>query len=168
MTSIRCVAPSNGCKSIRGVDRVLFAMKANSNPAVLRTVHDAGLGFECVSPGEIRRVLELFPDIDRDRILFTPNFAPRSEYRIRHRAESLADPRQPVPAAGVGRDVPGARHLPAPGYRPRARAPPARAHGGRAFQVRHPLVRARRGAGPRGPLRTPASWASMPTLAAAS
>jgi diaminopimelate decarboxylase/aspartate kinase len=33
-----------------------------------------------VSPGEIKRVLELFPDIDRKRILFTPNFAPRAEY----------------------------------------------------------------------------------------
>lgn len=69
-------------KSIPGVSRVLFAMKANSNPAVLREVHDAGLGFECVSPGEIRRVLDLFPGIDRKRILFTPNFAPRDEYRI--------------------------------------------------------------------------------------
>jgi diaminopimelate decarboxylase/aspartate kinase len=67
-------------QSVRGVGRVLFAMKANSNPDVLRVVHDAGLGFECVSPGEIRRVLELFPGIDRQRILFTPNFAPREEY----------------------------------------------------------------------------------------
>ncbi len=69
-------------QSIRGVDRVLFAMKANSNPDVLRTVHDAGLGFECVSPGEIQRVLDLFPGIDRGRILFTPNFAPRGEYEF--------------------------------------------------------------------------------------
>ncbi|MCL4776061.1 MAG: bifunctional aspartate kinase/diaminopimelate decarboxylase [Gammaproteobacteria bacterium] len=69
-------------KAIPGLGRVLFAMKANSNPAVLREVHDAGLGFECVSPGEIRRVLELFPGIDRDRILFTPNFAPREEYQF--------------------------------------------------------------------------------------
>ena len=67
-------------KAIPALGRVLFAMKANSNPAVLRVVHDAGLGFECVSPGEIRRVLELFPGIDRSRILFTPNFAPREEY----------------------------------------------------------------------------------------
>ena len=33
-----------------------------------------------VSPGEIDHVLALFPDIDRQRILYTPNFAPRSEY----------------------------------------------------------------------------------------
>jgi diaminopimelate decarboxylase/aspartate kinase len=55
-------------------------MKANSHTDVLRTVHERGLSFECVSPGEISRVLELFPRIDRTRILFTPNFAPRGEY----------------------------------------------------------------------------------------
>jgi diaminopimelate decarboxylase/aspartate kinase len=46
----------------------------------LRTVERSGAGFECVSPGEIRRLLELFPGLDRKRILFTPNFAPRDEY----------------------------------------------------------------------------------------
>src|SRR5690606_17896896 len=35
---------------------------------------------EGVSPGEIERVLTLFPDIARKKILFTPNFAPRGEY----------------------------------------------------------------------------------------
>lgn len=39
------------------------------------------MGFECVSPGEINHVLCLFPEIERkQRILFTPNFAPRGEY----------------------------------------------------------------------------------------
>jgi diaminopimelate decarboxylase/aspartate kinase len=33
-----------------------------------------------VSKGEVERVLETFPGLDRDRILFTPNFAPREEY----------------------------------------------------------------------------------------
>jgi diaminopimelate decarboxylase/aspartate kinase len=45
-------------------------------------VEQAGLNIECVSPGEIERVLKLFPDIDRRRILFTPNFAPREEYQF--------------------------------------------------------------------------------------
>lgn len=67
-------------QGIRGVDRILYAMKANANPEVLRVVHDAGLGFECVSPGEIERLIRLFPALDRRRILFTPNFAPRQEY----------------------------------------------------------------------------------------
>jgi diaminopimelate decarboxylase/aspartate kinase len=66
--------------SLQNVDRVCYAIKANNHPDILRTVEAAGLNFECVSPGEIDRVLTLFPDIDRKRILFTPNFAPRSEY----------------------------------------------------------------------------------------
>src|SRR5690606_23663201 len=35
---------------------------------------------ECVSPGELAHVRALFPDIDPDRLLFTPNFAPEAEY----------------------------------------------------------------------------------------
>ncbi len=69
-----------GLKSLRSVDAVFYAMKANSHPEILKLVHDAGLNFECVSPGEIARVLEIEPSIDRKRILFTPNFAPRAEY----------------------------------------------------------------------------------------
>ncbi len=66
--------------SLSSVDSIYYAMKANSHPDVLRLVDAQGANFECVSPGEIRRVLELLPDIDRRRILFTPNFAPRQEY----------------------------------------------------------------------------------------
>ncbi|HET9949085.1 MAG TPA: bifunctional aspartate kinase/diaminopimelate decarboxylase, partial [Longimicrobiales bacterium] len=62
------------------VDRVLYSMKANSNPEILERVRAAGGAFECVSPGEIERVLGCFPDLDRGDILFTPNFAPRAEY----------------------------------------------------------------------------------------
>ncbi|MFW6057555.1 MAG: bifunctional aspartate kinase/diaminopimelate decarboxylase [Persicimonas sp.] len=69
-------------RSIDAVDRVFYAMKANSHPDVLRLIEHAGVGFECVSPGEVERVLEVFPDIDRERILFTPNFAPRDEYKL--------------------------------------------------------------------------------------
>jgi diaminopimelate decarboxylase/aspartate kinase len=67
-------------RRLKAVDAVFYAMKANSNREILKLVHDGGLNFECVSPGEIARVLELFPAIDRKRILFTPNFAPRGEY----------------------------------------------------------------------------------------
>lgn len=66
--------------ALQNIDRVYYAVKANNHPDVLRTIEAAGLNFECVSPGEIDHVLSLFPDIDRHRILFTPNFAPRSEY----------------------------------------------------------------------------------------
>jgi diaminopimelate decarboxylase/aspartate kinase len=67
-------------QQIAAVDRVFYAVKANANRDVLRLVHDAGLGFECVSPGEIDRVRGLFPRLDHRRLLFTPNFAPREDY----------------------------------------------------------------------------------------
>ena len=66
--------------ALKSIDAVYYAMKANSHPELLRLVDEQGVNFECVSPGEIQRVLKLVPDIRRDRILFTPNFAPRSEY----------------------------------------------------------------------------------------
>ena len=66
--------------SLQHIERVYYAIKANNHPGVLRTVEAAGVNFECVSPGEIDHVLGLFPDIDRKRILFTPNFAPRADY----------------------------------------------------------------------------------------
>ena len=69
-----------GLTALSAVDKVFFAMKSNNNAEVLETVYATGTNFECVSPGEIRRLLEQFPDIDRQRILFTPNFAPREEY----------------------------------------------------------------------------------------
>ncbi|MDJ0928135.1 MAG: bifunctional aspartate kinase/diaminopimelate decarboxylase [Gammaproteobacteria bacterium] len=68
--------------ALENVDRVFFAIKANSNADVLRTVGATGVNFECVSPGEIHRVLELLPDLDPQRILFTPNFAPRQDYEL--------------------------------------------------------------------------------------
>lgn len=63
------------------LDCIFYAMKANANQKVLQTIYQQGLGFECVSVGELKLILSLFPDIDRKRILFTPNFAPKSEYQ---------------------------------------------------------------------------------------
>ncbi|MFO1408770.1 MAG: hypothetical protein U1F06_00090 [Steroidobacteraceae bacterium] len=40
-----------------------------------------GVGFECVSRGEVERVLATLPSIERTRVLYTPNFAARAEYR---------------------------------------------------------------------------------------
>ena len=65
---------------LHNVDRVLYAIKANSNPDVLRAVEAAGLDFECVSPGEVEWLERVFPRLDHSRVLFTPNFAPREEY----------------------------------------------------------------------------------------
>jgi diaminopimelate decarboxylase/aspartate kinase len=61
------------------VDRLLYAIKANSHPAILSALAEEGLGMECVSPGELERVAETVP-ADTPR-LFTPNFAPRGDYR---------------------------------------------------------------------------------------
>lgn len=67
-------------QSLKNVDRVFFAMKANGHAAILREVFGAGAGFECVAWDEIRAVQSQFPSLTNDRILFTPNFAPRREY----------------------------------------------------------------------------------------
>ncbi len=75
-------AAAGRLKGLRSVNRVFFAMKANNSVDILRALHSEGLNFECVSPSEIDRVLELFPEIDRQRILYTPNFAPRSDYEF--------------------------------------------------------------------------------------
>ena len=67
-------------KGMKSVDRVLYATKANWNPDVLRLLHAEGVGMECVSRGEIEHVLATLPSIKPIDILYTPNFAPRSEY----------------------------------------------------------------------------------------
>ncbi len=65
---------------LQNVDRILYAVKANFNAELLRTLDSAGVDFECVSPGEVEWVQESIPGLDIERILFTPNFAPRDEY----------------------------------------------------------------------------------------
>ncbi|HEX6898625.1 MAG TPA: bifunctional aspartate kinase/diaminopimelate decarboxylase [Thermoanaerobaculia bacterium] len=67
-------------RSLSAIDRVFYSVKANANPDVLRVFHAAGLGFECVSAAELDHVRALFPDLAGERLLFTPNFAPREEY----------------------------------------------------------------------------------------
>jgi bifunctional diaminopimelate decarboxylase / aspartate kinase len=73
-------AQAEALRALASVDRVLYAIKANPHPQILREFGDAGLGFECVSQGEVERALAAVPHIDRERLLFTPNFALRSEY----------------------------------------------------------------------------------------
>jgi diaminopimelate decarboxylase/aspartate kinase len=73
-------AAARALRAMSSIARVHYSMKANPHPAVLRALRAEGIEFECVSRGEVERVLELFPDIDPQRILYTPNFAPRAEY----------------------------------------------------------------------------------------
>jgi len=65
---------------LNSIGRVLYAVKANFNPELLKVLADEGVDFECVSPGEVDWIEQVIPDIDLERILFTPNFAPRDEY----------------------------------------------------------------------------------------
>jgi diaminopimelate decarboxylase/aspartate kinase len=74
---------STAARALRGmqsVGRVHYSMKANSSPRILQAIRADGVDFECVSRGEVERALQLFPDLDPRRILYTPNFAPRDEY----------------------------------------------------------------------------------------
>jgi diaminopimelate decarboxylase/aspartate kinase len=65
---------------VESVDRWAYAMKANWHPGILRRVHAAGLMLECVSQGELEHAFDSVPGLTPERVLFTPNFAPRREY----------------------------------------------------------------------------------------
>jgi bifunctional diaminopimelate decarboxylase / aspartate kinase len=72
------IAAVQGVKSVR---RWAYAMKANWHPEILRRVYAAGLTLECVSQGELEHAFASVPALDPERVLFTPNFAPRTEYQ---------------------------------------------------------------------------------------
>ncbi|MGB6309097.1 MAG: bifunctional aspartate kinase/diaminopimelate decarboxylase [Steroidobacteraceae bacterium] len=73
------IAAVQGVKSVK---RWAYAMKANGHPDLLRRVYAAGLTLECVSQGELEHAFASVPHLDPERVLFTPNFAPRSEYQF--------------------------------------------------------------------------------------
>lgn len=92
------------------LSRRFYAIKANAHPDVLRRLHAHGFGFETVSPGEIDRVRGLFPDLPKERLLYTPNFAPRAEYEHGFQANAMVtvDNLHPLtewPETFRGRDV---------------------------------------------------------------
>lgn len=72
---------ANALLHLKSVDKLFYAMKANPHPEVLRTLHAKKIGFECVSQEELKCVLGLFPKINPQDILFTPNFAAQHEYQ---------------------------------------------------------------------------------------
>lgn len=65
-------------KSLAAVDRLHYAVKANTHPAILRALAAEGFAFECVSPGELKAVAAVVAE--SVPLLFTPNFAPRGDY----------------------------------------------------------------------------------------
>jgi bifunctional diaminopimelate decarboxylase / aspartate kinase len=68
--------------AVRSVKRWAYAMKANWHPDILRRIYAAGLTLECVSQGELQHAFASVPGLDPQRVLFTPNFAPRGEYEF--------------------------------------------------------------------------------------
>ena len=72
---------ASGLTAIESVDRCHYALKANPHPQILRTLFAAGFAFECVSLAEVQHALASVPGLTPERVLFTPNFAPREEYR---------------------------------------------------------------------------------------
>ena len=66
--------------SLKSIDALFYAIKANPHPMVLQTLFNKNIGFECVSIQELDLVLNLFPNIEMQKILFTPNFASKYEY----------------------------------------------------------------------------------------
>jgi diaminopimelate decarboxylase/aspartate kinase len=73
-------AAARALRALSSIQRVHYSMKANPHPEVLAALRGEGVEFECVAQGEVERALALFPDLDPQRILFTPNFAPKAEY----------------------------------------------------------------------------------------
>ncbi|MGN6518998.1 MAG: bifunctional aspartate kinase/diaminopimelate decarboxylase [Dokdonella sp.] len=73
-------AQARALRALGAVDRWHYALKANPHPAILETLHEEGFAFECVSPAEVEAVRRTLPQLAAERILFTPNFAPREEY----------------------------------------------------------------------------------------
>ncbi len=67
-------------RRVGSVTRWAYAMKANWHPEILRRIYAAGLMIECVSQGELEHAFASIPLLAAERVLFTPNFAPRSEY----------------------------------------------------------------------------------------
>ena len=77
--------------TLTAVDRWYYAIKANSQPGILREIAAQGFGLECVSPGELARAHEALADAPRAEmaagvpavnLLYTLNFARREDYAV--------------------------------------------------------------------------------------
>lgn len=61
---------------------IVFCDESQSPSAHTQNIGKKGIGFECVSIQELKRILGLFPNLDKNRMLFTPNFASKAEYQF--------------------------------------------------------------------------------------
>ena len=78
LASVRAAA--RDLRALGSIDRVHYSMKANPHPEILKALRAEGIEFECVSRAEAESVLATCPDLEPQRVLYTPNFAPRDEY----------------------------------------------------------------------------------------
>lgn len=72
-------------KSLKAIDEVYYAMKANSNKEVIKTIISHDIGLECVSLEEIKYVRSFYTG----QILFTPNYCHIEEYMEALKDESI-------------------------------------------------------------------------------
>jgi diaminopimelate decarboxylase/aspartate kinase len=72
-------AQARALKALTAVDRLHYAVKANTHPAILRALAAEGFAFECVSPGELDAVSAAVPQ--SAPLLFTPNFASCADFQ---------------------------------------------------------------------------------------
>ena len=124
----RCARRSPSCAALAAVDRLLYAVKANPHPDVLRALARARAWASSASRrASSRTCARLVPGIEPSAVLFTPNFAPRDEYRAalaagvaRRRSTTCTAARALAPSFR------GPRALPAP--RSRGTAPATTRH----------------------------------------
>ena len=67
--------------ALKSVDQVLYSMKANGHPGIIKALVDEGLGIECVSLAEAERARSSAPQLAVENMLLTTNFASRRELR---------------------------------------------------------------------------------------
>lgn len=70
-------------KNISSIDRVYYAMKANNNVEVLKTILESNVGIETVSLEEVNLILNIARReyLDNVNILYTPNFASIEDFK---------------------------------------------------------------------------------------
>ncbi len=86
--------------------RVLYALKANATPALLRAVADEGLGFDAVSPGELALLAAL--GVGADRVLYTATSASDAELEAAAASGALLNLDDVERVEAFGRIAPGA------------------------------------------------------------
>ena len=64
-------------KTLSSINKIYYAVKANNNVDILKTIKDHNIGFETVSINEVDLIKSISPESE---MLFTPNFARVDDY----------------------------------------------------------------------------------------